>query len=280
MKGVFVMMLSAMMMLSGCGKKPASNAEETNNVDSSTLVLYYSQTGATKAVAEEISNLLGCDIAAIEAVSPYDGDYDATIERWRKEKEDSVKVEIKPLSVNLDDYDTIFLGFPIWGGTYALPVSTFLTENSLDGKTVVTFATFGSGGIDSATSDLAEAQSHAKVVKGYGVRNARVDKAPAEIKRFLIENGYLEGEVEKLPEYVSTDNVSEEDMKVFNEACGSYKFPLGTPVGVATRTTSEGTDYKFDVKSQTPEGKESNSIIYVTVPTAGVPEFTEVVRLK
>ncbi len=280
MKGLYVMILSAIGMLCSCSSKTATNAEGkdmVNNSDS-TLVVYYSQTGATKAVAEEIQKRLGCDIVAIEAVNPYDGDYDATIQRWREEVEDSVKVEIKPLSVNLDDYNTIFLGFPIWGGTYALPAATFLADNSLDGKTIVTFATFGSGGIDSATKDVIAAQPHAKVVKGYGVRNARVEKAPAEIERFLIEDGYIAGKVEKLPDYVSSENISEDDIKVFNKACDGYKYPLGTPVGVATRITPSGKDYKFDVKSQTPNGKESPSTIYVTVPTDGEPEFIEVVR--
>ncbi len=273
-------MLAAMTLLCGCGRKSAADADVNDCVANpdSTLIVYYSQTGATKAVAEEIQKHLGCDIVAIEAVNPYDGDYDATIQRWRKEMEDSVKVEIKPLSVNLDDYNTIFLGFPIWGGSYALPVATFLADNSLDGKSVVTFATFGSGGIDSATKNVATVQPDANVVKGYGVRNARIEKAPAEIERFLIANGYIAGEIEQQPEYVPSPAVSEEDRTVFDEACGDYKFPLGTPVGVATRISSGGKDYKFDVKSQTPDGKESSSTIYVTVPTGGEPEFIEVVR--
>ncbi len=280
MKGFYVLILCAISMLCGCSSRTVTNAGTTdvvNNPDS-ILVVYYSQTGATKAVAEELQRRLHCDIVNIEAVNPYAEDYDATIQRWRKEVEDSVKVEIMPLSVNLDDYDTIFLGFPIWGGTYALPVATFLADNSLEGKTVVTFATFGSGGIDSATGDVAAAQPNAKVIKGYGVRNARIEKAPAEIERFLIESGYIAGKVDQLPDYVSSEKISDDDIKVFNEACGNYKYPLGTPTGVATRMSPDGKDYKFDVKSQTPDGKEHSSTIYVTVPTDGKPEFKEVVR--
>ena len=170
----------------------STSAEKTK-----TLVLYYSQTGATKAVAEALQSQLGADIASIEAVEPYDTDYAATVARWCQEREAGVKVAIQPLAVNLDRYDTIFLGFPVWGGTVASPVETFLADNSLAGKTVVTFATFGSGGLDSATADVATAQPDATVVKGYGVRNARVEKAPAEIARFLIEGGYVEGEIDE-----------------------------------------------------------------------------------
>ncbi len=256
-------------VLCGC----STSAEKTK-----TLVLYYSQTGATKAVAEELQRQLGADIARIEAVEPYDADYAATVARWRQEREEGVKVAIQPLAVNLDQYDTIFLGSPIWGGTVASPVATFLADNLLAGKTVVTFATFGSGGIDSATVDVAAAQPDATVVKGYGVRNARIEKAPAEITRFLIETGYVEGEIAPLPEYGETTPVTEEDIAVFDAACGDYQFPLGTPVTAAKRSYDGTEDYRFDVKSQTPGGSEASSTIYVVVPQGGTPEFTQVVR--
>ena len=255
--------------LCGC----STSAENTK-----TLVLYYSQTGATKTVAEELQSQLGADIACIEAVEPYDADYAATVARWRQEREAGVKVAIQPLAINLDQYDTIFLGFPVWGGTVASPMETFLADNSLAGKTAVTFATFGSGGIDSATADVAAAQSDATVVKGYGVRNARVEKAPAEITRFLIENGYVEGEIAPLPEYGEAVPVMEEDVAVFDAVCGNYQFPLGTPVTIAKRSYDGTEDYRFDVKSQTPDGRESSSTIYVVVPQGEKPEFTQVVR--
>lgn len=243
-----------------------------------TLILYYSQTGATKAVAEELQRQLDADIACIEAVDPYNTDYAATVQRWRQEREEGVKVAIQPLAVDLAEYDTIFLGFPVWGGTCASPVATFLADNSLAGKTIVTFATFGSGGIESATADVANAQPEATVVKGYGVRNARIEKTAVEIQRFLIENGFTKGEITPLPDYGEAVAVTKEDIAVFDAACGNYQFPLGTPVMVAKRTYDGTEDYRFDVKSQMPDGRESSSIIYVIVPQGGTPEFTQVIR--
>lgn len=242
------------------------------------LVLYYSQTGATKAVAEELQSQLGADIACIEAVEPYDTDYAATVARWRQELENGIKVAIQPLAVNFDQYDTIFLGFPIWGGTYASPMATFLADNTLAGKMVVTFATFGSGGIESATADVAKVQPDARVIKGYGVRNARIGKAAVEVQRFLIENGYVKGEIAPLPEYGETVPVTEDDIAVFDAACGDYQFPLGTPVTVAKRSNDGTEDYRFDVKSQSPDGSETSSTIYVVAPQGSTPEFTRVVR--
>ena len=271
----FILLATALIFGSACKSK---TQEQTDTKEGKSLVLYYSQTGATKAVAEELQNQLGCDIDSIVAVNPYDGDYGQTISRWMQEKNDSVKVEVKPLSVNLDEYDTIFLGFPIWGGTYALPMASFLSDNKLDGKKVVTFATFGSGGIEKATLDVAVALPGADVTEGYGVRNARVAKAPQEIKRFLIENGYVEGEIEALPAFPEPSEVSEEEAAIFHAACDNYQFPLGNPVSVSSRKTPEGTEYKYGVKSTTPDGSESRAIIYVIVPEGSSPEFTRVVR--
>ena len=269
------MLATALIFGSAC---KSNKIEQTESQEGKSLVLYYSQTGATKAVAEELQKQLGCDIDSIVAVNPYDGDYGQTIARWMQEKKDSVKVEIKPLNVNLDEYDTIFLGFPIWGGTYALPMASFLADNKLDDKNVVTFATFGSGGIEKATLDVSVALPGANVKEGYGVRNARVDKAPQEIKRFLVENAYIEGDIEALPQFSEPTDVSDKDAVIFHAACDNYQFPLGNPVSVATRQTPEGAEYEFGVKSTAPDGSESNSIIYVIAPQGQTPEFTRVVR--
>ncbi len=277
MKKLNLLLMLALLIIIGVACK-SSKTESENPAEGKTLVLYYSQTGATKAVAEEIQQLLGCDIDSIIAVKPYDGDFDQTIARFMQESKDSVKAELKPLNVNLDDYDTIFLGFPIWFGTYALPMASFISDNSLNGKTIVTFATFGSGGIEKATLDAAVALPAADVKEGYGVRNARVAKAPAEIKRFLIENNYIDGEIEALPEFSEPTDVSEETAEIFHAACDNYQFPLGNPVSVSSRHTPEGIEYEFGVKSTSQDGSESNSIIYVIAPENESPEFTRVVR--
>ena len=95
---------------------------------SKVLVLYYSQTSNTKTVAQEIANKLGADIEEIVAVNPYDGDFEATINRCMQEREKGTKPEIKPIAANLDDYDTIFIGYPVWFGTFAPPMAAFLHD--------------------------------------------------------------------------------------------------------------------------------------------------------
>ena len=271
---LIIAVASGLALSCGGNKQNEGKGEDKTN----SVVIYYSQTGTTKRVADELQKLTGADIDSIVPVESYGYDYDATIQRWRKEMEDSVKVAIKPLAVNINEYDTIYLGFPIWGGTYASPVATWLADNNLEGKTVITFATFGSGGIEGATADVALVQPGANVIEGYGVRNARISKAPEEIDNFVKQNGYVEGEVKALPGYSEELPVNDEEITIFKEATDGYRFPLGTPVMVAKRGFEGTMDYKFDVVSQRPDGTESKSVIYVTVAPDSKPEFTRVVR--
>ena len=244
------------------------------------LVLYYSQTGTTQVVAEELQKQLGADIERIEAVNPYDSDFQATIERSGKERENGEVPELKPIQTKLNDYDIIFIGYPIWFGTYAMPIATLVKENDFAGKTIIPFCTFGSGGLNSSTEALKEALPKADIRKGYGVRSARIEAVPREIERFLIESGLKEGEVAPLPDYSEQVPVTQEDSLIFDAACSGYQFPLGTPQTVGKRETDESTDYKFIVKSIGFDGQESTSTIYITVGNteSAKPEFTEVVR--
>ena len=244
------------------------------------LVLYYSETGTTKAVAEELQKQLNADIECIEAVEPYSGNFQETIQRGQREMQNGETPAIKPLKSKIADYDIIFLGYPIWFGTYAMPIATLVKENDFEGKTIVPFCTFGSGGLNTSSEALKKVLPKAIIKEGYGVRTVRVAAAAKELDRFLKENGYKKGKVAKLPEYSEQLPVTEAEKTIFDAACSDYQFPLGTPSTVGKRQTDDSTDYKFIVKSRGFNGEESTSTIYVTVAkTADAkPEFTQVVR--
>ena len=276
MKKILLTMATLACLTTGCTQKQQQVQEQAGKK----LVLYYSQNGATQTVAEELQKQLGADIEAIECVDPYSGDFQATIQRSGQEREKGETPALNPLKSNLADYDTIFIGYPIWFGTYAMPIATLVKEQDFAGKTIIPFCTFGSGGLNTSTDALVKALPNANILKGYGVRTARVAAAEKELDRFLKENGYKEGTVSPLPDYSAQVPVTDEDKAVFDAACSDYQFPLGTPETVGKRSTDESTDYQFTVKSKGPNGEEATSTIYVTVSKAegAKPEFTEVVR--
>ncbi len=276
MKTLFAITLAVLTFVSCTSQQPSKDVEKKNK-----LILYYSQTGATKTVAEEIKNQLEADIEAIEVETAYDGDFNQTIERCQKEMASGETPALKPIKANIADYDTIFIGYPIWFGTYAMPIAALVKAEQFEGKTIVPFCTFGSGGLQSSTNDLKTALPKANIVEGYGVRGIRLDAVPDEVNRFLIEWGHKEGEIEALPAFMEEKPVTDTEKEIFNQACSDYQFPLGTPVTVATRETSSSTDYLFTATSKGQQGEDQTSHIYVTVsknePNAK-PVFTQVVR--
>lgn len=241
------------------------------------LVLYYSQVGTTKAVAEEIAAQTGADIVAFDVTKPYDGTYDETIQRCLAERGAGIIPELKAPDCDLSQYDLIFLGYPIWFGTYAPPMKAMVASEKFAGKVIVPFCSFGSGGLLTSTADLKAALPDADIRDGYGVRTARVAAAAEELNRFLIENGWKEGEIDPLPDYSAQAPVTTEETAIFDQACSGYQFPLGTPVTAGSRKAPYGTDYLFTAESKGPDGQKSSSKIYVTVRD-GKAEFTQVAR--
>lgn len=242
------------------------------------LVLYYSQTGATKAVAEEIASGLGADIEAFDVEEAYDGDFQQTIQRCLTEMENNVLSPVKELKSDLSEYDIIFLGYPVWFGVAARPVLSLAQEIKFEGKTIIPFCTFGSGGLESSTENLKELLPGAEFREGFGIRNARLSKAPAEIGKFLVKSGFKDGEVEVLPEFSERRNVTEEDASIFNAACGSYEMPLGNPVSTAERPVPGGKEYVFSAVGQGMDGSRAENTIFVLAPDGETPEFTKVIR--
>ena len=247
------------------------------------LVLYYSQTSNTKVVAEEIASKLGADIEEIVPTEPYDGDFQATIERCMKERNEGFIPEIQPIQADLSAYDIIFLGYPIWFGTYAPPVNAFLNQADLSGKKVVPFCTFGSGGLESSVKDLAEKQPNAEILPGYGVRAARLEAVPVEVDRFLKAGGFIEGEYVEPEDFPEQHEASEEEAAIFEAAVGDYPMMHAKAKTVAARSVPEGTEYLFTAEDLPREGDSKmppagEMKVYVLVTEGETPVFTRVIR--
>ena len=277
MKNVKTMLVlaTAMMAATACG--PKKEATATDNEEAK-LVLYYSQTSNTKTVAREIATRLGADIEEIIPLKPYEGDLQATVERCRQEREEGITPEIQPLTSDLSQYDVIFLGYPVWFGTYAPPVAALLDQVDLSGKKVVPFCTFGSGGLVSSTKDLAGKEPGAEILPGYGVRAARLKAVPYEVDQWLKRLGFLEGEYTKLDEFPEQHPVSDEEAAVFDAAVDGYPMLHAKAETVASRAIPDGVEYLFVAEDTGETASQTRIQVYVTVKTGEAPVFTQVVR--
>ncbi len=247
------------------------------------LVLYYSQTSNTKTVATEIATRLNADIEEIALVEPYDTAFQATIDRCKADREKGILPEIKPLKSNVADYDVVFIGYPVWFGTYAPPMASLLDKVDLSGKKVVPFCTFGSGGLESSMKDLAAKQPNAEILPGYGVRAARMDAVPKEVEQFLTVSGFIEGAYVLPEDFPEQHPVSADEAAIFDAAVDGYPMLHAKAIAAAKRTIPEGSEYLFTAQDLPREDKPDmppagELKVYVTVENGKNPVFTKVVR--
>lgn len=247
------------------------------------LVLYYSQTSNTKAVAQEIATRLNADIEEIALVEPYDTAFKATIDRCKADREKGILPEIQPLKSSIADYDVVFIGYPVWFGTYAPPMASLLDKVDLSGKKVVPFCTFGSGSLESSMKDLADKQPNAEILPGYGVRAARLDAMPKEVEQFLTVSGFIEGAYVLPEDFPEQHPVSADEAAIFDAAVDGYPMLHAKATAVAKRAIPEGSEYLFTAQDMPREGKPDmppagELKVYVTVENGKNPVFTKVVR--
>ena len=240
------------------------------------LVLYYSQTGTTEKVALAIAEKTGADVEAIAVVNAYDGDYNSTIQRCLQEMQDGVYPELQPLKSNLAEYDVVYIGYPVWFGTYAPPIETLLGNEALKGKKIVPFCTFGSGGLDTSSNAIIAKLTESEVLPGYGVRAARIDAICAELDQFLKAGGFVEGEAVAVEEYPEAVAVTEEQAAIFDAAVAGYAMIQAKAEAVAARTHFlGGQEYLFTAKDV---NNGATMQVNVLVEEGKEPVFTQVYR--
>ena len=281
MKKTLIAILAALSLV-GCGnqQKP-TEVKCSQRHTTKSLVLYYSQTHVTEKVAKLLAEATSADLDSIVPVNPYNGSFTETVERCKKEMERDEKPQlIKPMNVDVAEYDTVYLGYPIWFGVAARPVEAWFMRYDLRGKVVIPFCTFGSGGLETSVAKLRRMAPSVTILDGFGIRSVRIDKAEEEINEFLIRSGIKPGTVEEIPPFGMKRSLNDEEKAIFDAACGDYIFPLGTPVLVSSRTVKNGTEYCYVTDCKDQDGKPARSEVYVIVSNEqGVgPEFTKVVR--
>lgn len=166
----FVLSLLLIFSLTACGNQGTENTStsKSNKSDSGkTLVVYFSATGNTKNVAQYIASATDGDLFELVPKEPYsdenldwtDDDSRVVYEHDNPDKRDVPLISATP--ENFDEYDTLFIGYPIWWGIAAWPVDEFVEANDFTGKTVIPFCT-------SASSDLGESGELLEKTAGTG----------------------------------------------------------------------------------------------------------------
>lgn len=177
-----LLMISSIILSSCAQNKKISDMDKENN---KALVVYYSETGTTEAIAKKISQVTDADLYRIEPAQPYtaaDLDWQDDNSRSTKEMNDrSARPAIKNGKVNLDSIDTVYLGYPIWWDQAPRVVNTFIEANNLSGKKIITFCTSGETSIDGSVRQLKADYPTLDFVKGKRLNGASIN----EIKNWI-----------------------------------------------------------------------------------------------
>ena len=212
-----ILAVTMMLTLAACGNSaPAESASEgdretanSTNVQtggSHMLVAYFSlageqygvgviEEGNTSIIAHMIAEQTGADLFEIEAVTPYPTSHSELLDVSRQEMANNARPEIAGTVDNMDDYDTIFIGYPNWWGDMPMIVYNFLESYDLSGKTIVPFCTHGGSGLSNTESTIADitggTMKDGFAIPGTTAQNDR-DTARNEVTQWLKDGGFVE----------------------------------------------------------------------------------------
>ena len=275
--------LSAMLM--ACNEQeskpsPKTEAAEVAAPAPKSVVVYYSQNGATKKLAEIFAKAKNADAVELKLVTAYPSTYDSTIAAVMAQRESKQWPALENAKPELAKYDTVYLGYPIMFGTFAPPIYTFLDSNDLGGKVVVPFCTYGSGGRKASAAELKTLEPNANVTLAYGISNKRITaENGAEVATKEVENFFADLAAGKTDEmlvggYLEQRPLAAEDSAVFAEATKDYAYLGLKPLSVATQVVA-GTNYLFvcEMKAFGGPATQTNVKIFKPLPGQGAAEL-------
>lgn len=266
MKIRFLLTIAALLMtMTACGTQTGSKS----------VVVYYSQNGTTAQVAQHIATATGADVIELQCEVPYPSDFQATIAESQSECMNSTGRALVQSKFDFSAYDTIYIGYPIWFGTYAPPIVTLANDNDFAGKNVVLFCTYGSGGRLASENNFKAMCPDANVLGSYGISARKVELAADEIPAFLNE---LKNPSEKMVgAYSEARELTAADSAVFNVAMADYGYLNLSPVSVSTQVAA-GMNYIFNCEGAGPDGQASKCQALIFKPLDGDPYLKSVER--
>lgn len=149
------------------------------------LIAYYSHSGNTERIACKIQEKTSGDIFKIESVKEYPNNYKELVDLAQKEKLSNFHPELKNKLDNIEKYEFIFLGTPVWWYTMASPVRTFIKEYNLENKTIIPFCTHGGGGEASTFTDFVNFLPKSNVLEGLSLYETPDNKTDEKIDEWI-----------------------------------------------------------------------------------------------
>lgn len=182
----FLIML--LFAVASCSSDEPTTTEPGSNLSGDagkTLIVYFSWGGNTKTVANHIHDLIGGDIVEVETVIPYPDTYEEVTQIAPGELASDYRPELKTKVDNMDEYDTLIVGTPIWGGHLTPAMKSFLASYNLSGKAIAPFCTHGGSGTAQSVNDIHSVCPNSTILGSLAVYGSRAESSRTDVEKWL-----------------------------------------------------------------------------------------------
>ena len=193
-KSFLSLMIMLLLATTSCSSEEPAAIEPGRTISGDagkTLIVYFSWGGNTRTVANHIHDLIGGDIVEVEMVVPYPDTYEEVTQIAPGELESDYCPELKTKVENMDEYDTLIVGTPIWGGHLTSAMKSFLAGYDLSGKYIAPFCTHGGSGTAQSVSDIRSVCPNSTILGSLAVYGSQAENSRGEVEKWLEQIGIL-----------------------------------------------------------------------------------------
>ena len=173
----------------GNGSVAGNNMQETKeHKNGKVLVAYFSWGGNTRGIAEEIQKQTGADVFEITLVNPYSSDYNTVLDQAQRDQNEQARPALAAHVENMEQYDTVLLGYPNWWASIPMPIASFLEEYDFSGKTIIPFCSHGGGRFGQSLTAISKLVPDAAMGEALSVHYSGGSSHVQDISDWLKEN--------------------------------------------------------------------------------------------
>lgn len=167
------------------GEKQEAESGNADNV----LIAYFSWGGNTQGIAEEIQKQTGAELFEITLVNPYSNDYNTVLDEAQRDQSEQARPELASHVENMEEYDTIILGYPNWWASIPMPIASFLEEYDFSGKTIIPFCSHGGGRFGQSLTAIEKLAPDAIMGEALSIHYSGGSNMPDDVREWLSDNG-------------------------------------------------------------------------------------------
>lgn len=156
------------------------------------LIAFFSWSGNTRRIAQEIQQQTGADIIEIAPITPYSSDYNTCLMEAQRDQHDKARPELANHVAHMEDYDVILLGYPNWWASIPMPIASFLEEYDFSGKQIFPFCSHGGGRFGQSITAIAKLAPDSNIGDGLSIHYSGGSGMADDVREWLTGNGLID----------------------------------------------------------------------------------------